>query len=463
MMELRNQARILFDKSATGWHGSSISRVLRRLADLSDSLKLKTRVVLLVAVMIVAGIWGLALTIALALERDLTDSQSASLSAQVGNVADDLDRDVRLHITALDRLAASLTHEILADPIRLDRALDQFTDSTVIVPAACLVANANGIVTARYPESAGAVGASVADTRYFREAMASGRPWIGAPVATTATQDRPAVPIAVPLRDRSGTTTGALVGFILLSDPNIFGQLEQTKIGRTGFLVLMSPRDRLRLGASGIYQGEFLKPLPAHGVNPLLDQRLHEGFEGPGITVSSYGVQVLTVSRNMPSTGWMLLGGVPTEEIFAPITKLRRQVYLAALLISLVVAAVLRFVLAHQLAPLVLAGTAMRRMTDGEAPLAAIPVRRHDEIGEPDFDLQRAGGGAHAAGELTAREQEPDGRHLPLGGRRHHHHRRVAAHRVVQLRRGADLRVLRGRHDRSDVDRAASRTLPHAA
>ena len=341
-------------------------------------MTLKARVVLLVVVMFVAGIWALALSVTLALERDLTQLLSASLSAEAVNVAGDLDRDVRLYIDVLARLAASLTPEILADPAKLDRALDQFADSSVIVPDACFVANRKGIITAGYPGHAVRVGASVEDLGYFRELIASGKPVIGAPVlAGTAP---PSMPIAVPLHNGTGATVGALVGSVLLSDPLLFGQLEHVRIGQTGWFLVVSPKDRVILAATN--RSRVLTSLPGHGVIPLLDRRLEEGFEGPGITVASIGTAVLSVSRKMATTGWVVIAADPTAEIFAPIVSLKRQIYLAALLISLAVAVILRFFLARQFAPLKAAGGAIRRMTKGEIPMAAIPVTRSDEIGE---------------------------------------------------------------------------------
>jgi len=343
-------------------------------------MTLNARVVLLVVVMLVAGIWGLALAVTLALQRDLTDLRSANLSAEVVGVAADLDRDVQLHINVLIRLAASLTPEILADRAKLDRALDQFADSSAIVPVACFVANTQGIITAGYPQYAVRVGASVEDLGYFREVIAGGTPLIGVPVRSATAQQRPVVPIAIPLRNGYGATTGALVGHFLLSDPLMLGQLQHSRIGERGYFLVFSPRNRLILAAPD--PSRVLQRLPPKGMIPLLDRRVETGFEGPGILVSALGVEHLGVARKMAATGWMVLATAPTDEIFAPIEDFKRRVYLAALLISLAIAIVLRFFLTRQFAPLKEAGGAIRRMTEGEIPLAAIPVTRQDEIGE---------------------------------------------------------------------------------
>src|SRR5476649_2209813 len=98
---------------------SAIGRVWRRLAIFLGSITLKTRVVLLVVVTLVAGIWALALSVTLALQRDLTEIHSANLSAEIVSVAADIDHDVKLQINVLLRLAATLTPEIQADPSKL--------------------------------------------------------------------------------------------------------------------------------------------------------------------------------------------------------------------------------------------------------------------------------------------------------------------------------------------------------
>lgn len=355
-------------------------RIRLRLAAFYGAMTLKARVVLLVVVLLVAGIWALALSVTLALQRDLMQMQSANLSAEVGSVARDLDRDVQLHIDVLARLAASLTPEMLADPAKLEHALDQFADSSVIVPDTCFVTNTKGIITAGYPEHAVRVGASVANLGYFREVIVGGTPVIGVPVAAGTARQRPVVPIAVPLRDGSGATIGALVGHIWLSDPIMLGQLQHSRIGERGEFLVFSPENRLILAAQD--PGRILQRLPPKGTIPLLDRRLEESFEGPGILVTPHGVEQLGAARTMATTGWMVLAGVPTKEVFAPIEDLKRRVYLVALLISLAMAVILRFFLGRQFAPLVAAGEAMRRMSKGEIPLAAVPVTRSDEIGE---------------------------------------------------------------------------------
>lgn len=359
---------------------SAAGRISRRLAAWLDSMTLKARVVLLVVVMFVIGVWGLALSITLALERDLTQLLSASVSTEAISRAEDLDRDIRLHVDAMTRLAAAITPEVLADQALLERTLDQFADTSAVVPSLCFVANRNGTVLAGYPEQTAPVGTSVADSSHFRQVMAGVEPVIGEPLLDAQAWSKSTFPVAVPVLDRRGAAAGALIGSIRLSDPHLFGQLERARVGRTGWFLVVTPKNRRIIAATD--RSRIGTLLPGQGMISPRDRPIDDGYVGPGITHASIGPEVMTVAREMATTGWIVNAAVPTAEIFAPIASLKRQIYVAALAISLAMALILRHFLGRQFAPLAQAGGAMRRMTEGEIPMTAIAVTRRDEIGE---------------------------------------------------------------------------------
>ena len=344
------------------------------------TMSLRTRIVLLVVALFIAGIWGFAVRVTASLQSDIEKLISEQLSSTVGFVASDIDSNFQARITALNQIAASISPEMLNDAEKLQSLLEQPSIVGAGTRMDFLVVNKAGLVVADYPRIPGRTGRSVADRPHFREAMTSGNIVIGAPRMGHLARQRRLVSIVVPLRDASGSAAGVIIDPVALSDPDMFGQLEQTKIGQTGYFLVMSTKDHLIVSATD--QNRIMTPLPAQGVNPLLDRRLYEGFDGAGITISSLGTKVLTVSRQMATSGWILLGAVPTEEIFAPIATFKRDVYLAAILISLLAAVVLRNVLTRHFARLEQAGQAMRRMSAGEQSLIAIPVTRKDEIGK---------------------------------------------------------------------------------
>jgi signal transduction histidine kinase len=157
------------------------------------------------------------------------------------------------------------------------------------------------------------------------------------------------------------------------------GQLKHTRLGTSGYFLVASPRDRLIVFAPDVER--FPQPLPPTGVSPLLDQLLQGGFEDAVIARDEHGAEILGASRRMVSNGWIVLGGVPSKEAFAPIADFKQRMYITAFVISLLIAAVLRFILTVEFARLQHAGEAMRRMTENEAPFEPIPITQHDEIG----------------------------------------------------------------------------------
>ena len=340
-------------------------------------MNLKTRVVLLVVVLLVAGIWGLAARAGAVLQANLDKLVSDQLLATVGYVAADIDGNLKLRFDALQEIASAIAPAMDAGPAEVQRALEQHRISKVLFPSGVFVADRRGIDIAEYPTVPGRIGASVGDRKYFHEVMAGGDAVI-AP-SERRFSEQPVISLSVPLREASGRVAGALVAGVFPSDPALFGALGQTRLGKTGYFFVISPKDNVIVAASD--RRRMPQPVRGREVNPLPDRRLYAGFEGAGVVTNSQGVEVLTASRNMKTSGWTVVAGVATEEIFAPIATLQRQIYLAALLISFAAALLLRWLLVRQLAPLEHAAQAMRRISEGKEAFSPLAVAREDEIG----------------------------------------------------------------------------------
>jgi signal transduction histidine kinase len=349
------------------------------MANRALSLSLKARVMVVVIGLIVAGILGFAARIAAVLRTDLEALVSTQLEAQVGFVVRELDSELQFRIDSLHEIAASLPPELFAEPDRLQHLLLQRQLTRTLFPLGLTAVDRDGRIVADYAFDlpfgrSGLVG----DRDYFRQVLATGRPVVGGPVRSRFA-DRVIIPIAVPAPDRAGGIAGVLVA---PTDPlahTLFGKVVEARIGKTGKVLVMSARDNLIVAASETER--IMTAVPGRGVNPLLDRRLYEGYEGSGVTVNSLGVEVVSASRNMKTTGWTVIASISTEEAFAPIQSLTRAVYLGAAAVGLALALALALFLRREMRPLEEAGAAMRRMTDGGAPLAELPVGRADEIG----------------------------------------------------------------------------------
>ncbi len=364
---------------------------------------IKSRVVAVASAIVVLGIWALALRVTASLQDDLRALVAAHLEGSAAYVARDLDRGLQLRIATLRGIAAGMPAEAVADPAEAQRRLERSSFSPSLFSAGFVVANAQGVTVADYPGIPGRTGSSIAERQYFRDAMRGADLAISEPLVGRFLK-QPVVTFAVPIRDATGLVAGVLAHSISATDTDLFGPIAGSRIGRSGEVFAISGRDRMVVAATD--PSRAMQALPPRGADALLDRRVDEGFEGAGVAIDSRGNEMLGVARRLKSTGWIVIATIPTSEAYAPISTLKRQIYLAALLLSVGVALILRALLARQLAPLEEASAAIRRMTGGGQALAPIPVRRDDEVGELLRSFNRlAEDRARAEGMLREREQ----------------------------------------------------------
>lgn len=343
------------------------------------SMNFKTRVLLVVTSIVLSGIWFFAAHMSAVLQADTEKLVAQQLDSQVDFVADELDEELQLRIKLLKEIATRIKLGVPADAAEVQRFLDERKSSLSIFPLGALILDKDGMIIADHSSTrpqrrSGFLG----DRDFFREVMATNKPAIGRPVMGRYS-GKPVIPIAVPLHDADGAVTGVLEAPVRNSDRDLFGKLQDAKIGKSGHFLLMSPKDNLIVAATD--PSQIMKPLPPKGANRITDRRLHEEFEAAAVTVNPLGVEVLGASRKLSATGWVLIGNITTEEAFAPIRKFKNHIFIAALLVSLIVAVILHFFLKRQLLPLENARAAMQRMAAGAEPFGAIPVTRDDEIG----------------------------------------------------------------------------------
>ena len=269
--------------------------------------------------LLLAGVWGMVAHLSTILQSDIERLLAEHMSTTADDIIADLNFDITLQFDALSRVAEAIEPAILTDAPKLERLLERHEAMRLFFPAGLLVADSHGLIVAAYPGAVKANYASIAGQGYFRELMASGKPLIGSPVVDGQLQP---VPMAMTLRDASGAPAGVLVGLVGISQSHMLGQFGQARLGRTGYVLVVTSRDRVIIAGS---QPERIGTrLPARGVIPDLDRRLDSGVEDPATVMTATGVEVLGVSRKIAMTDWVLLAAVPTAEIFAPLATLKR-------------------------------------------------------------------------------------------------------------------------------------------
>lgn len=311
------------------------------------------------------------------LRTDLTTLTATQLVTIANYVAKGVDQDIVDRRDMLEHVAAQFQLPLLDEPARLRAWLGERHAVNPLFSQGLLVVDRAGIVLADYPPVPGRVGMSFADRDYFQPAMQGGFA-IGRPVFGRASRV-PILPMAMPLRDRAGAVQAILVGVSALQSANFIQALYSTRVGASGGLVLVSPRDHLFIGSS-TDPAITLQPTPAPGVHQQHDRAM-QGFRGVGIGSNGGGVDELAAIASVPSSGWFVVARIMTSEVFAPITRLRHFIAITTAILVPIFLLIMGLGLRFQLRPLRHAAQHAERMTRGEIPLAPLPLIRRDEVG----------------------------------------------------------------------------------
>jgi diguanylate cyclase (GGDEF)-like protein len=335
-----------------------------------------TRLILFGFAIVIASSLARVLVLSNFLRKDLTELSSTQLLTLAHYVARDIDHNVVERRKLLERIGSQFPLALLRDPQRLQAWLGERHEINPVFSAGVSVLDTAGIALAGYPSSPERAGTSFAERDYFQQAM-KGEFAIGHAVIGRISKV-PVLPMAIPLRDGVGKIRAVLVGVTALDAQDFLDSLQKTRVGTTGSLELVSPRDKLFIAASDA--NIALKQTPEAGLHPQHDQAM-KGFRGVGIDVNGRGIEELTAVVSVPSSGWFVEARLPTSEAFAPVTRLRHFFLSNALAVTLIFLLTMVIFLRYLLRPLKNAAQHADRMTRGEIPLEALPVVRNDEVG----------------------------------------------------------------------------------
>ncbi len=340
---------------------------------------MKFRFIGLGVVLIVAGVslrLFFALPFAQGLLRDEVANQQLSIASYV---ARDIDHSIETRRTLISELSTALPPELLQQPEKLTTWLRERQRLNPLFNSGLLVMRPDGVgLLAEYPTVAGRSKLVYSGTDWFQAALHADAPVMSKPERGRANGE-PILIMAAPIRNAARQVVAVVAGVVVLNSSGFLDRLQEVRLGTSGGFLLISPADKLFVGSSD--PAMVLKPTPATGVN-LLHDRAMAGFRGTGITINAKGVEELSSMATVPSTGWFVVARIPTTEVFHPIQAMRNFFLKNTLAVLFATIAILMLVLPHLLRPLTSAAQAMREMADGKRPLAPLPVKRRDEVGD---------------------------------------------------------------------------------
>ena len=239
------------------------------------------------------------------------------------------------------------------------------------------VTDARGVVVADMPLSAGRMGSSFMDRPHLIGALRDGRITISPPFIGRGLK-APVMSMAAPVRNAHGEVIGALVAVLELGKPNFLDRAAQSDFGQGAGFMLLAPQTRMVVTASD--KRRVLQPLAAPGVDPALDRVLQRQRD-VGIWHAADGRAMVHAAREVPTAGWILVSEIPADEAFAPVHALVRNVWLAAVLVSLLSAGVGGWMVRRQLWPMLEAARALTGSAHDQQRPQPLPVRHRDEVG----------------------------------------------------------------------------------
>lgn len=342
-------------------------------------LHLKTRITALILLLFLSAMWSMTLVLSHHLEKDMTELLESQQFTAAGDIARSIDGELKFRIKMLEATASKMTPGMLARPERIRTYLQNNPELYIPFSIGTVVLSNEGKVIADYPVLPGQAEASFTEREYFKNVIATNKPYIGTPRVGRFSK-KPEVGFAVPILDPSGKRIAILVGFSDLEDQDLTGSIRGSV--QHDFLdrvLLFSARDNIIV--TGSDPSRTLTPVPPRGKNPLID-RFIDGFEGSGITNNLRGVRLFASAKKIPTAGWFVRVGVPTDIAFAPIYHMETIAFSIASGLSLLVGLLMWFVIKQSMKPLYDASSKIASMSASKELLKPLPVQRKDEIGQ---------------------------------------------------------------------------------
>ena len=338
---------------------------------------LRTRLVVGAIGTAIISLWGVTLLISHLLRKDMEAAISSQQYSTVSLIAAEIDRSVDERMNILAETARRLAPDGRLDGRRAHGFLEAQSLVLPLFNWGMIVTDAKGMAIASVPAELGRAGTDYGQVLPLRSIALSGKPQVLEPMIGRRT-GVPVLTMVVPINSADGRLIGLLLGVTNLHLPNFLDEISRAKYGHTGDFLLTAPLSRIFIASSD--KRRVMKAGPPRGVNPVYDSYI-DGLEGSGVAVSSRGVEELSSSKRVPSTGWLMQSVLPTEEAFAPVRAIQRHLLLASLLLTLFSGGLAWWWLRRQLGPLEEASGLIDRMGAGESPRQALPVYREDEIG----------------------------------------------------------------------------------
>ncbi|MBS9404287.1 diguanylate cyclase [Halomonas sp. TRM85114] len=298
------------------------------------------------------------------------------LSYESRVIAEELSIQVEQRLGALQRLETMLGEENLGEQnlgeeLRHNAALLEWFEGLV-------VADAEGMVQADWPEVPGRVGLATADTEYFRFLRAVRRPYVSEPF-TGRVSGKPLVLFTVP-RWRDGEFNGFVGGFIDIRSGELFEPLRRLRLGEGGFAAVTTASGTILYHPQA---SQVLQPVPSLDANPLLHRAL-DGWEGVEVGSLIGGGEAYQSFHQSWPADWVVVVALPEEQVLEPMALLIQWLWWGGAAFALLTLPVMWGLVRRTLSPLHRLARQIEEVGEGRRGRIVLATRMHELINLAD-------------------------------------------------------------------------------
>lgn len=305
--------------------------------------------------------------------KELISSQQHQF---VSILADEADQKLKESHRLLIALAQKVPSSLVSDPQEALAFLLERTESTGFFDNGVFLFDSKGCIVAELPLGVSRTGKDFSFRDYLKITFAGKKPHISDPYISSQSHHPPAIMLTAPILDSNGAVLAVLGGSIDLLGSNFLGNLNQRKIGRTGYMYLFDTKWTMIVHPD---QSRIMKQGIPPGASLLLDRAL-DGSEVAGETVDFNGLENLTTFKRLKSKDWIVAANSPLDEAYQPLYRIRNVFLIVVPLFALAMFWFMRRYLDSLMGPAILLTRHVEELPDKQGDNRLFVVQGEDEI-----------------------------------------------------------------------------------
>jgi two-component system NtrC family sensor kinase len=306
-------------------------------------------------------------------ESALKEAIAAQEKNMIEGMARGIDNRIDVVNEALVAVSKTVTAEVLNDPNKAQAFLDSHVGIKTMLNGHIYIFSPDGRLIAESPYQSERRGQDVSFRNYFRETMQNGHSFFLEPYLS-ADGDVVSVMFTVPINGADGDVIGVVAGGLDLLKDNFLGTFLRTAVGKTGYIYLCNDDGEVIVHPALKSNSENIVPPRSfnHGVR---------GFVGTTEITDYHGNNILLTYKHLSRTDWLLVANHPTNELYAPVSKVKHYFVVAMLVILPLLILLIWYAIKHYTAPLAVFTKHVEELAGKTGKERYSSVDSNDEVG----------------------------------------------------------------------------------